>query len=136
MRAKTKIRVLKTDYFVKPNNVVVCVLAFELGANPKYWLDYTGCYKLLKRFPDLQVDKEYFVVKGVAKCRKDDNYNETLGKRIAESKAKVKMFKKAEQIYHYAATLMEERIKECNKYASNCGIVGYNENLHVEELCK
>lgn len=39
-----------------------------------------------------------FTVRGVAKCRPGDNYNEQTGCRIAESKAKLKAFKKAEKI--------------------------------------
>lgn len=60
-------------------------------------------------FPNLpyneKVDKKFnleffneFTVKGVAKCRPGDTYDEQTGCRIAESKAKLKAFKKAEKI--------------------------------------
>lgn len=103
-RYKMTMRVVK--YIVhEQNKAITCIMACDF---PK--LPYNE--KVDKKF-NLEFFNE-FTVKGVAKCRPGDTYDEQTGCRIAESKAKLKAFKKAEKIMrtYYENVLSEMRNTE------------------------
>lgn len=91
-------------------------------------------------FPNLpyneRIDKKFnleffneFTVRGVAKCRPGDAYDEQTGCRIAESKAKLKAFKKAEKIMR---TYYENVLSEmCNTEHS----IRFFEEEYRREYC-
>lgn len=91
-------------------------------------------------FPNLpyneRIDKKFnleffneFTVRGVAKCRPGDTYDEQTGCRIAESKAKLKAFKKGEKIMR---TYYENVLSEmCNTEHS----IRFFEEEYRREYC-
>ena len=69
-----KARIGNINFIVK-DKIVKCIITFE----DPYWNN-------VKR-----------IVKGVAKCNPDDTFDETLGRRIAEGRAKRAMFQKLDE---------------------------------------
>ena len=67
------------------------------------------------------------IVKGVAKCNPDDTFDETLGRRIAEGRAKRAMFQKLdESAYNMSYLLSEESLKQAKR--------ARRETQHIQEL--
>lgn len=67
------------------------------------------------------------VVKGVAKCNPDDTFDVTLGKRIAEGRAKRAMFQKLDNsAYNAACKNQEESIIQAKR--------ARRETKHIQEL--
>lgn len=103
---KTGIKEQETKYFVnKEQGTVVCVIKGYL------------------RFGDS------FTVRGIAKCHDDDEFNETVGRRLAESRAKQKMFKfakkEAEKYYNRAIRPITDLIT---------GMISANNHCHLAEI--
>ena len=67
------------------------------------------------------------IVKGVAKCNPDDTFDETLGQRIAEGRAKRAMFLKlSDSAYDLQRLLSEETYKNYKRVE--------RETKHIQEL--
>lgn len=93
---KTSIKEVESKYFIdEQNGVTVCVIS--------------GYTYLLGEY-------EEFKVKGISRCHEDDTYDETRGCRLAESRAKLKMFKLAEK-------RADKIYKELSKMASEMGAI-------------
>lgn len=97
---RTSIKNIESKYYIdEQEGVTVCVL--------------TGYTNLLGEF-------EKFEVKGISRCHKDDVYDEVHGCRLAESKAKLKMFKlaekRADRVYRELSNMASEMsaIKSAN----------------------
>lgn len=77
----------------------------------------------------------FFEVTGIAKCSAEDTFDETKGKRIAESRAKKAIYKKAAFIYKNYA---DKHIKEVKNYATLsdfCTHLADKEKAHIDKLC-
>lgn len=87
------------------NKTVTCIMKCDFPTLP-----YNN--RVIEKF-SLDFINE-FTVRGVAKCRPGDTYDEQTGCRIAEAKAKLKAFKKAEKIMrtYYENVLSEMRNTE------------------------
>lgn len=66
-------------------------------------------------------------VKGVAKCKADDPYDATLGRRIAEGRAKRAMFQRLEESAYRAANYFEMQSNIQARRAKR-------ETKHIQEL--
>lgn len=135
MRARTKVNVISTKY-VQRNNITVCIIKFRLNCFNSV-LNLKDLHKIAKKWTNTsnyRIFEHIFEVKGISKCLEGDAFDETLGKRIAESRAKVKMYRMAEAIYKDVADCIEEYLTYYEELSSNCGVVGYNEGLHVIDL--
>lgn len=102
------------------NKTITCIMECEFP-------DLPFNTKVYRKF-DLGICND-FIVKGVAKCRPGDTYDEQTGCRIAESKAKLKAFKKAEKIMrtYYENVLLEM----CNTKHS----ISFFEEEYKRECC-
>ena len=67
------------------------------------------------------------VVKGVAKCNPDDTFDETLGRRIAEGRAKRAMFQRLDESAYRAANYLEMQSTAQARRARR-------ETQHIQEL--
>lgn len=67
------------------------------------------------------------VVKGVAKCNPDDTFDETLGQRIAEGRAKRAMFQRLDESAYRAANYLEIQSDIQRRRARR-------ETKHIQEL--
>lgn len=99
-----KARIGNINFIVK-NKIIKCIITFE---DP-----YCGNVKR--------------IVKGVAKCNPDDKFDITLGKRIAEGRAKRAMFQKLDaSAYNTSYLLTEESLKQARR--------AVRETKHIQEL--
>lgn len=84
----------------------------------KYFIDekkgVTVC--VISGYTHLLGHSERFEVKAVSRCHKDDKYNKNFGRRLAESRAKLKMFKLAEKRANLIYT-------ELNRMANEMGAI-------------
>lgn len=77
-----------------------------------------------------------FTVKGVAVCNINDTFNESLGKKIALSKAKRAMFKSAYKYYEYYRNLFSIFNKELLQITDNINKAEGTEYNHLEIIKK
>lgn len=75
-----------------------------------------------------------FTVTTKARCNSDDTFDETVGKRIAESRAKAKAFKIAKNMWNCIAKDLTERANIASTLAKNCAVVEEIEVKHVKML--
>lgn len=142
---KEKLSIVKTEY-VTNGTTTYCNITFKFRAIPFIVAAFrnhkattalksnvTPNVELVKN-STIKVGEAMFKVKGVAKCNPNDTYDETLGKRIAFSKAFItghKKFKHIIDMCHDA--LMVKQAEMGNIYSIEREIVD-REIVHLEEL--
>ena len=142
---KEKLSIVKTNYAIN-GTTTYCEITFKFRAMPFIVAAFrnhkattalksnvTPNVELIKS-NTLKVGEAIFKVKGVAKCNPNDTYDETLGKRIAFSKAFItghKKFKHIIDMCHDA--LMVKSAEMSNIYTIEREIVD-RELEHLDEL--
>ena len=142
---KEKLSIVKTEY-VTNGTTTYCNITFKFRAMPFIVAAFrnhkattalksnvTPNVELVKN-STIKVGEAMFKVKGVAKCNPNDTYDETLGKRIAFSKAFItghKKFKHIIDMCHDA--LMTKQAEMGNIYSIEREIVD-RELVHLNEL--
>lgn len=142
---KEKLSIVKTEY-VTNGTTTYCNITFKFRAIPFIVAAFrnhkattalksnvTPNVELVKN-STIKVGEAMFKVKGVAKCNPNDTYDETLGKRIAFSKAFItghKKFKHIIDMCHDA--LMTKQAEMGNIYSIEREIVD-REIVHLDEL--
>lgn len=142
---KEKLSIVKTEY-VTNGTTTYCNITFKFRAIPFIVAAFrnhkattalksnvTPNVELVKN-STIKVGEAMFKVKGVAKCNPNDTYDETLGKRIAFSKAFItghKKFKHIIDMCHDA--LMTKQAEMGNIYSIEREIVD-RELVHLNEL--
>ena len=142
---KEKLSIVKTEY-VTNGTTTYCNITFKFRAMPFIVAAFrnhkaTTALKSnvtpnaeLSKNNTIKVGEAMFKVKGVAKCYPNDTYNETLGKRIAFSKAFItghKKFKHIIDMCHDA--LMTKQAEIGNIYSIEREIVD-REIVHLDKL--
>ena len=142
---KEKLSIVKTEY-VTNGTTTYCNITFKFRAMPfivAAFRDHKATTALksnvtpnveLVKNNTIKVGEAMFKVKGVAKCNPNDTYDETLGKRIAFSKAFItghKKFKHIIDMCHDA--LMTKQAEMGNIYSIEREIVD-RELVHLDEL--
>ena len=142
---KEKLSIVKTKYAIN-GTTTYCEITFKFRAMPFIVAAFknhqattalksnvTPNIELIKN-NTVKVGEAVFKVKGVAKCNPNDTYDETLGKRIAFSKAFItghKKFKYIIDICHDA--LMVKSAEMSNIYTIEREIID-REIVHLDEL--
>ena len=142
---KEKLSIVKTEY-VTNGTTTYCNITFKFRAMPCIVAAFrnhkattalksnvTPNVELVKN-STIKVGEAIFKVKGIAKCNPNDTYDETLGKRIAFSKAFItghKKFKHIIDMCHDA--LMTKQAEMGNIYSIEREIVD-REIVHLDEL--
>ena len=143
---KEKLSIVKTKYAIN-GTTTYCEITFKFRAMPFIVAAFknhqattalksnvTPNVELIEKNKTIKVGEAIFKVKGVAKCNPNDTYDETLGKRIAFSKAFItghKKFKHIIDMCHDA--LMVKSAEMSNIYTIEREIVD-REIVHLEEL--
>ena len=143
---KEKLSIVKTNYVIN-GTTTYCEITFKFRLRPFVVAAFrnhkaltalksnvTPNVELIKKNKTIKVGEAIFKVKGVAKCNPNDIYDETLGKRIAFSKAFItghKKFKHIIDMCHDA--LMVKSAEMSNIYTIEREIVD-REIVHLEEL--
>ena len=107
---KEKLSIVKTNYVIN-GTTTYCEITFKFRAMPFIVASFrnhkaltalksnvTPNVELIEKNKTIKVGEAIFKVKGVAKCNPNDTYDETLGKRIAFSKAFITGHKKFKHI--------------------------------------
>lgn len=133
---KTKVKVINEKYIVdSENRIVVCILTCNVPVDRIN--DNLGIYTYpwKKQLPKVD-GLATFQVKGIAKCNPGDTFDEVLGKRIAQSRAKEKSYRIAAIIWSKMANYLLNIANQWFNLSNNC-ITEYNkEKEHIKELTK
>ena len=143
---KEKLSIVKTNYVIN-GTTTYCEITFKFRLRPFVVAAFrnhkaltalksnvTPNVELIEKNKTIKVGEAIFKVKGVAKCNPNDTYDETLGKRIAFSKAFItghKKFKHIIDICHDA--LMVKQAEMGNIYSIEREIVD-RELVHLNDL--
>lgn len=130
---RNRVKIIEANYIVNPEKkVVVCVLEcdMQLYKHPAWNDIYPNMWANL---PFVRMNGT-FKVRAIARCNEEDVFNEEVGKRIAESRAKGKAFATAAGVYseieNYflnCAALVNETVEACEQAVEV-------EKAHVELL--
>lgn len=142
---KEKLSIVKTNYATN-GTTTYCEITFKFRMRPFVVAAFrnhkaitalknniTPSVELIKNNA-IKVGEAVFKVKGVAKCNPNDTYDETLGKRIAFSKAFITGHKKFKFIIaccYYALTAKKKELY--NNYENEKDIID-RELVHLDEL--
>lgn len=134
MRYKTGVSFDNVYYNIDgENRVVVCNIACDLNITRREDKVSIYTYDLFaKKFPFIK--NERFVAKGVARCNPQDTFDETIGKRIAESRAKKQAYSIATRVFNYCAEILKGKMADFKFLAENNSIVANREKDHIREL--
>ena len=143
---KEKLSIVKTNYVIN-GTTTYCEITFKFRLRPFVVAAFrnhkaltalksnvTPNVELIEKNKTIKVGEAIFKVKSVAKCNPNDTYDETLGKRIAFSKAFItghKKFKHIIDMCHDA--LMVKSAEMSNIYTIEREIVD-RELVHLDEL--
>lgn len=75
-----------------------------------------------------------FTVTAKARCSSEDSFDETIGKRIAESRAKAKAFKIAKNVWSCIAEDFKNASRKAEEMMQNCDTVENIEKRHIKKL--
>ena len=127
---KEKLSIVKTKYAIN-GTTTYCEITFKFRAMPFIVAAFknhqattalksnvTPNVELIEKNKTIKVGEAIFKVKGVAKCNPNDTYDETLGKRIAFSKAFITGHKKFKHIINmcYEALACKKMEMDSNYY--------------------
>lgn len=132
---RNRVLIEKSNFHVdETNKVVVCTLKcdMQLYKHPA-WNAIDS--KMFKSLPYVNWEGK-FIVKAKARCNATDTFSAETGKRIAESKAKAKMFNTAWKVYRKCEDALVDLAQECQKSSQACVKAMDIENNHVLELTK
>ena len=143
---KEKLSIVKTNYVIN-GTTTYCEITFKFRAMPFVVAAFrnhkaltalksnvTPNVELIEKNKTIKVGEAIFKVKGVAKCNPNDTYDETLGKRIAFSKAFITGHKKFKHIIDMCyKALVDKGCDMSTTYNSENDII-VRELEHLDEL--
>lgn len=132
---RNRVLIKKSSFHVdEANKVVVCTLEcdMQLEKHPAWNVIDSGMFKKIPH-----VDwKGRFITKAKARCNATDTFNAKTGKRIAEGRAKAKMFSISSKVYKLCSDALTKLAKECSNSSVACEQAMMIENDHVLELTR
>lgn len=132
---RNRVHVINSTYKVIPDKgIVVCILECTTGvANTPIWM-LTESQWWVKKLPNVDY-RGNFTVRAKAICSKDDNFDEVIGKRIAESRAKAKAYMVAFKFWSICANKIKEIADTCTNFKKACALANIGEKEHIIQLC-
>lgn len=131
---RNKVLIEKSSFYVdEANKVVVCTLKCDMQLyNHPAWNIIE--YNMFKSIPHVRGGT--FIVKAKARCNAIDTFDADTGKRIAESRAKAKMFNISRKVYKLCSDALTKMAEECSRSSVACEQAMIIENDHVLELTR
>ena len=142
---KEKLSIVKTKYAIN-GTTTYCEITFKFRAMPFIVAAFknhqattalksnvTPNIELIKN-NTVKVGEAVFKVKGVAKCNPNDTYDETLGKRIAFSKAFITGHKKFRFIADMCLEALKDKVTEMAIIGNNEDDIIVRELVHLDKL--
>ena len=143
---KEKLSIVKTNYVIN-GTTTYCEITFKFRLRPFVVAAFrnhkaltalksnvTPNVELIEKNKTIKVGEAIFKVKGVAKCNPNDTYDETLGKRIAFSKAFITGHKKFKFIADMCHEALEDKVTEMGIIWSTEGSIISREIDHLNKL--
>ena len=116
------------------NKVVVCTLECDMQLFKHPAWDAIDS-RMFKSIPYVSWNGK-FIVKAKARCNATDTFDVETGKRIAESRAKAKMFNISSRVYKLCSDALTKMAKECSNSSVACEQAMMIENDHILELTR
>lgn len=133
---KNGIKIKKIDYIVNSEEkIVVCLMKCEIRWDNGSPYVYIAPYMWQKSLPHINRAGE-FTVKAIARCNNLDTFDEKTGKRIAESRAKKKVFSTAAKFYLKLGEFYLKYITITSNVAKACLQAEEVEDSHIQALLK
>ena len=142
---KEKLSIVKTNYVIN-GTTTYCEITFKFRAMPFIVAAFknhqattalksnvTPNIELIKS-NTVKVGEAVFKVKGVAKCNSNDTYDETLGKRIAFSRAFITGHKKFRFIADMCLEALKDKVTEMAIIGNNEDDIVIRELVHLNKL--
>lgn len=132
---KNGILIEKCSFHVdEANRVVICTLEcdMQLRKHPAYYS--IDAEMIHKRFPNVRWG--CFTVTAKARCSPEDTFDATVGKRIAESRAKSKMFNIAGRVYRTCSYAFARYSNTCYNSSLACDKSRMVEDDHILDLIR
>ena len=142
---KEKLSIVKTKYAIN-GTTTYCEITFKFRAMPFIVAAFknhqattalksnvTPNIELIKN-NTVKVGEAVFKVKGVAKCNPNDTYDETLGKRIAFSRAFITGHKKFRFIADMCLEALKDKVTEMAIIGNNEDDIVIRELVHLNKL--
>ena len=142
---KEKLSIVKTKYAIN-GTTTYCEITFKFRAMPFIVAAFknhqattalksnvTPNIELIKN-NTVKVGEAVFKVKGVAKCSPNDTYDETLGKRIAFSRAFITGHKKFRFIADMCLEALKDKVTEMAIIGNNEDDIIVRELVHLNKL--
>lgn len=129
---RNRCKVLKTTYKVdEANKTVVCIINWDMQPEKSpipFWVfTEAKCNQALVTNTSV----------GISKCHPDDTFDIVKGKRIAESKAKAKMYIKAAKVWDKTFKFLNIKwINDIHKRLNACMLAYIDEMAHIKELSR
>lgn len=133
---RNRVTIVKREFKVnKKKSTVACIMTCRINAPEDIG------YAYMPREVDNKINKilktktvcSTFVVIGISKCHADDTFDEVLGKRIAESRAKKDAYDKAYKVWH----IIYKHYIKMAKLASNMSVACFKaKNVEVEHIIR
>ena len=143
---KEKLSIVKTNYVIN-GTTTYCEITFKFRAMPFIVAAFKNHQaltalksntmpnvELIEKNKTIKVGEAIFKVKSVAKCNPNDTYDETLGKRIAFSKAFITGHKKFKFIADMCHEALEDKVTEMGIIWSTEGSIISREIEHLNKL--
>ena len=133
---KTKLKT-ESKFIVKPEEkVVVCVMNADIQLLKFDSWDMIKISDWKAKAPMVNNSCGMFTVTAKAKCATDDKFDEVIGKRIAESRAKSKAFRIAKNVWSCIAEKLLNEYNISMEMCKNCEAMEKIETNHAKELSK
>ena len=134
---RNRCKVLKEVYKVdEAKKTIVCILTFDMQLDKASDnLIYPLGFVANKEDVTLGQAGIYTVI-GISKCHPEDTFDVVKGKRIAQSKAKLEMYRKATVTWDSVYRNLLINVADIKKRRYNCKVSAKEEKEHIEELDK
>lgn len=133
---RNRIKIVESSFVVDSDNkIVVCNLKFDIQFDKASCERYLFPEMWMSKFPELYWAKP-ITVRAKARCHSSDTFDEKIGMRIAESRAKTKMYKIALRAWKLCEEKLREACIECADMAQACEDAYLIEKNHVLKLIK
>lgn len=133
--SKTNIKMSQPTYIVKKDDgVIICKITTRGNDRFKY-LDMPSMYKKLKKRFNIAYIDDKLEFTTVVRHHKSDVWNETLGKHIAESKCKKKIYNFYKRLYKFALDeIVRIDIEDMTRHIDNLTFCEDREEKHFKDL--
>lgn len=115
---------------------VVCIMRCVINKykHPTHYKVFISNFEDTHPWATEQNDVIHFRVVGKAQCYPNDRFDASLGRKIAESRAKAKAFDKAFQYWDYVSKKMKSLLSDCVIQKDICNSASIKEEEHVSDL--